>query len=173
MQEENMARKKQDSSENEVETANAPVPDEIGDETPGTADQPRAAEQPAKTWAKRPDPFGFESIRWPNGYTMRLMESDENREIFIRFGAGTKDDLPMNFEAIKKMLKNDYKMYWDVKVQGWAKGLKQGQTPLIREENKRTRAQVEEAFGRAVALEEEQRGLSLSESAREQNGRGR
>ena len=66
-----------------------------------------------------------------------------------------------NFEAIKKMFK-EYGMYWDPKVQGWAKGLKFGMTPLIKEQNRKTRAAVEDAFYTAIELEEAVRGPSLA-----------
>ena len=141
--------------------------------TPSPVDQvegnPAAPEEPKKQWTnKRPDPFGIESILWQDGYRVSLKESDSNREIYVQFGNGTKADSPKNFEAIKKMFKEEFGMYWDGKVQGWAKGLKQGITPLIREQNRDIRAAVEEAYYKAVELEEAARGPSLS--ARQRGG---
>jgi len=161
-----MAKRKQDAS---ADNAGESVQEALADNFNPDADVPPEMQEVEKARVKRPDPFGFDAIRWPDGYTIRLMESDANREIFIQFGSGSKDDQPKNFEAIKKILKDDHKMYWDVKVMGWAKGLRFGITPLVREDNKRTRAQVEDAFCKAVALEEEKRGPSLTEYARERS----
>ena len=156
-----MPRKKQlELNATETDAATAAPADTI---EAGTA----APEQ--KEWSKRPDPFGFQSINWQDGYKIGLLESDTNREIFIRFGSGQKSDQPQAFEAIKTMLREEHGMYWDPKVQGWAKGLKFGQTPLIREQNRAVRTDVEEAFYKAVALEEAARGPSLSEYAKERS----
>jgi hypothetical protein len=137
--------------------------------------EPQGVESEAtkKEWTKRPDPFGIESIHWQDGYRVSLKESDANREIYVQFGSGAKSDTPKNFEAIRKLFKEEFGMYWDGKVQGWAKELKPGVTPIIKEQNKNVRAAVEEAFYKAVALEEASRGPSLSEYARGRGGQPR
>ena len=165
-------RKQTESQDSTTSAAVAPPATEIPlaqpiDEIEGAAATPAATEQPKKQWTKRADPFGIESINWPDGYRISLKESDANREIFIQFGNGSKADSPKNFEAIRKMFKEEYGMHWDVKVQGWAKGLKQGVTPLIREENRDIRAAVNEAYYKAVELEEASRGPSLAQQDRE------
>jgi hypothetical protein len=175
-----MVRKKQTESRDSTHSvdvappaADIPVAQPV-DEIEGAPATPAAAEQPKKEWAKRPDPFSILSINWQDGYKVSLVESDSNREIFIKFGNGSKADAPKNFEAIKKMFREEYKMYWDVKVQGWAKELKQGYTPLIREDNGKVRAAVEEAFYKAVELEEQSdRGPSLSEAAKQRSAPAR
>ena len=166
-----MVRKKQNESQEETGAATASPP---VDEIAGGAAASTAADQPKKQWTKRPDPFGIHSINWNDGYKVSLLESDSNREVFIRFGNGSKDDAPKNFEAIRTMFKEEYGLYWDPKVQGWAKGLKQGVAPLVREQNRNIRAAVAEAYYKAIELEEaSERGPSLSEQAKERSGVGR
>jgi hypothetical protein len=162
-----MARKKQDpSTDNAGQPADVVPPNENNPDV----DLPPEMQEVGKTWAKRPDPFGFQSVRWQDGYAIALKESDANREIFIQFGSGQRTDQPMAFEAIKKMFKEEYGMYWDAKVQGWAKGLKPGITPLIKEQNRKLRGAVEEAFSKAIELAEAVRGSSLSEQGRGRGG---
>lgn len=165
-------RKKDDSQAPGTDQGDGPFIDHVDgpftDEAEGAAP---ARDDEQKQWTKRPDPFGFETIRWADGYAVSLKESDANREIFIQFGKGTKSDQPQNFELIKKMLKEEYGMYWDAKVQGWAMEIKPGITPLIKEQNKKVRTAVTEAFYKAVAMEESSpRGLSLTDHARERGG---
>lgn len=169
-----MPRKKHDAvneiTENGTPTDQANPDAEVPFDAAGLEDP--AAGQAKKTWTPRPDPFDSKLVKWADGYKVQLLESDSNREIFVQFGNGSKADQPQAFEAIKKTFK-DAGMYWDPKVQGWAKGLKLGQTPLIREENRRVRAAVEDSFYQAVALEEDKRGPSLSEHTRQQSGHER
>jgi len=160
-------KKKDDSQQPDTEYVEGPFVDEVEGAAP-------AAEDTQKQWTKRPGPFGFETVRWADGYSVSLKESDSNREIFIKFGSGAKTDQPQSFETIKKMLKEEYGMYRDAKVQGWAKELKPGSTPLIKEQNKKVRTAVEEAFYKAVAMEESsERGPSLTDHARERSGMAR
>ena len=143
------------------------------DEIEGAAATPAATEQPKKEWTKRPDPFGILSVNWADGYKIAMLESDSNREIYIRFGEGSKDAMPKNFEAIKRMFKEEFKMYWDPKVQGWAKEIKPGVTPLIKQQNSAVRKAVEDAFVKAVKLEEQSaRGPSTSDMSQFRNVRG-
>jgi hypothetical protein len=161
-------RKKQELAETTISN-----PTEI-ETAPPSSEQPAVqsatdettAEAPKKEWVKRPDPFGIQSIKWEDGYRISLKESDSNREIYIQFGKGNRADLPENFEAIKKMFR-EAGLHWDVKVLGWAKGLKFGMTPLIREDNRKVRSLVEDVFYKAVELEEAARGPSLSDLAKE------
>jgi hypothetical protein len=163
-----MPRKKPDNTQ----VANENPTSQPVDEIEGGAAPSAATDQPKKEWTKRPDPFGIEKINWQDGYSISLKESDANREIFVQFGSGIRADSPKDFEAIKKMFK-EHGMYWDGKVQGWAKGLKQGITPLIREQNRDIRTAVEEAYYKAVDLEEAVRGPSLSQQGRERGGQVR
>jgi hypothetical protein len=162
------------SNTTEVETAppsneQPAVQSTTAEPTPAEA---TTAEAPKKEWVKRRDPFGIQSIKWDDGYRISLKESDSNREIYVQFGSGNKADLPKSFEAIKKLFR-EIGMHWDIKVMGWAKGLKLGMTPLIREDNKKVRSQVEDAFYKAIELEEAARGPSLSDMAKERSAMAR
>ena len=161
-----MARKKKDPS---VYEASQPAEGTPGSEVNLDADVPPEMQDVQKSWSRRPDPFPIETIRWQEGYAISLKESDSNREIYIQFGTGAKTDQPKNFEVIRKMLKEEYSMHWDPAVLGWAKGIRPGVTPLIKEENRDVRAAVEEAFYKAVAMEEAVRGPSLTEHARQRS----
>ena len=169
------SKKKDDSDQPGTNQVDGPFIDHVdGPFNDHVEGAPPSGEETQKQWTKRPDPFGFETIRWADGYSVSLKESDANREIFIKFGNGAKTDQPQSFEIIKKMLKEEYGMYWDAKVQGWAKELKPGITPLIKEQNKKVRTAVEEAFYKAVAMEESsQRGPSLTDHARERSSMAR
>lgn len=167
-----MSVKTQSTSTGAVAELGAPT-----DEFDPIAEAPPEMKEVAKTWAKRPDPFPVHAINWEHGYKVKLVESDgkwdDDREkrmpklIYIQFGTGERSDQPKNFEAIKKMLKDEYGMHWNPEVQGWAKNLEFGVSPLTRENNSHDRAAVEEAFFKAVAMEEAVRGPSLSDYARE------
>ncbi len=144
---------------------------------------PDASDETQKQWTARPDPFPIHSVNWQDGYKVSLVESDgkwdddwqkrQPKLIYIQFGTGQRADQPKNFDAIKKLFKEEYGMYWEPAVQGWAKSLQFGVSPLVKEENKHDRSAVEEAFYKAVALEEETRGPSLSEHLRQRSANAR
>src|SRR5580692_9045873 len=124
-----MVRKKSPANDQVAEQSRTAITDEIEGGTAAHEPKPvneieggTAAQEP-KQWTKRRDPFDIDVFRWQDGYRISLNESDSNREIFVQFGSGAKPDAPKNFEAIRKMFKEEFGMYWDAKVQGWAKAL--------------------------------------------------
>lgn len=157
------------------------------DEIEGAAATPDAVGEAKKQWTARPDPFPIHSINWPDGYKVSLIESDGKWDddpakrrpklIYIQFGSGARADQPKNFEAIKEMFSETFRdaksrMHWDPRVLGWAKELKFGGSPLVREQNRNDRTAVEEAFYKAVEMEEAARGKSLSDHVRQRGGVG-
>lgn len=131
------------------------------DRQPG--DEP---EEPKKQWTQRPNPFPSHSYYWNDGYKVSYQESEfEDRtgrrviEAQIKFGTGSKEDQPKNFEEVKAFLKEN-NLFWNPEDKAWGKRLRN-------RFDAETRGDVEKLLPQIVALEEKQRGPSAGTAAAE------
>lgn len=118
---------------------------------------------------RRQNPWGSHSVHWANGYRITMMERSYDPEtkrpgcLQIQFGDGSKRHQPAAFNQIKAFLEsNGYR--WSAQDHAWeSRWLKSGKTHAGRIHNATLRDEWIELFKRVIALEEAERGNSLSD----------
>jgi hypothetical protein len=135
-------------------------------------DDVETQEVSAKHWAKAPNPFSSIGYYWQD-YAIRYQENHERNEVQIKFGDGTLDAKPKNFEKIEPLLKANG-MRWNSKDKAWylrlewqVKNTEEGAAQTneqVRRNNAKARGMIENLLPEIVKLEEEVRGPATGRS---------
>lgn len=121
-------------------------------------------EAPQKQWVQPPDPHSTHGVYWPDRYGIHYQASrgsSKGRQAQIRFGEGTQEDMPKNFDEIKPLLK-EHGMGWNPEDKAWGKRMRNQFDRQVRDE-------VEGLLTKIVALEEKVRGPHAHKTGQERS----
>jgi len=126
--------------------------------------------------SRRADPFPFHAVHFPDGFSIRVQESDSRKTVEIQFGDGSRAAQPKNFGPIKDALRSAG-LHWNGEC-AWVIDLlpERGsfhQREDAKAKNKAIRTKIEEqVLPQVIGLEEAARGpVELTDGFRERIGK--